>query len=69
MSVSWMHVVRRPCAAAVIDRVIRRCGVVTWSAHGLGGYCRFVGVGVWWWRCRVDRGGCVVGVDLRCICI
>ena len=60
MSVSWMHAVHRLCAAAVIDCVIRHCGVVTWSARGLGGYFRLlvwgcsgggvvlIGVVVWW---------------------
>ena len=37
VSVSRMHTVRRWCAAAVIDCVIRRCGAVTGSARGLGG--------------------------------
>ena len=36
VSVSRMHTVFRRCAAAVIDRVIRRCGAVIWSACGLG---------------------------------
>jgi hypothetical protein len=35
--VSRMHTVFRRCAAAVIDRVIRRCGAVTQSACGLWG--------------------------------
>ena len=61
------------CAAAVIDRVICCCGAVmrfAWarqaidgSACGMGGYCHFVGVGVRWRQCYVDRGGCVMGVD------
>jgi hypothetical protein len=39
--VSRMHAVCRCCAAAVIDRVIRRCGNVTQSACGLGGVLSF----------------------------
>ena len=36
VSVLRMHTVCRRCAAAVIDRVIPRCGAVTGSARGLG---------------------------------
>ena len=54
MLVSWMYAVHRHCAAAVIDRVIRRCGVVTWSARGLGGGTFVLLV----WGC--DDGGVVL---------
>ena len=41
VSVSRMHTVRCWCAAAVIDRVICRCGAVTGSACRLGGVLSF----------------------------
>jgi len=41
VSVSRMHTVCRRCAAAVINRVIHRCGTVTRSACGFGGVLSF----------------------------